>query len=385
MAKITKANQQLAAAHNRALAIKLLQHHGQLSRRQLSQMIGLQNSTLSYIVRELLDKNILRTSGKRQSKTVGQKQVLLEINHELGWAAGISVFAGNISLIYYNAAGQPLARKSVAIPDDIEQLPTVLRKTMNLFLAEYDAPPGKLLGLGFGLPGIVQPETGVILKSADLNLTNYPLREKLSNEFPDVPICTLHDADAAALAENAHGSARDLHSFIYLMISIIRKNNGFSLEGYGSSIHLDGQHQTGFNHAAGEIDHRLYPKYDKIITQDHLDTLADPSGQLDDTLLDYADQLLTSLAIISNLLDPQAFVLGTNFPLKNQQLLNFLNKNLPAQLIPVPDRVINIQYAKLGEEAVCQGAALAALEQSIVKLSTADFTDASNPITPLII
>src|SRR5579875_2955018 len=96
---VAGSNHKTAAQWNRALVLRLVRQQKTLSRRQISQITGLRGSTLTYIVRELLDKRVLRTVGKMNSKAVGQKQVLLDANPDLGYFLGFSLRPNEAKLV----------------------------------------------------------------------------------------------------------------------------------------------------------------------------------------------------------------------------------------------------------------------------------------------
>ena len=70
-------NQQSAAVYNRLLIIKLLRKHRQLTRTQLAEYTQLQNSTMSYIIRDFINRGIVIESGKRESGAGNKKQTYL--------------------------------------------------------------------------------------------------------------------------------------------------------------------------------------------------------------------------------------------------------------------------------------------------------------------
>src|SRR5437868_6936758 len=64
-----------------------------------------------------------------------------------------------------------------------------------------------ILGLGLGLPGLVDVSTGTLLFSPNLGWTGLPLRRLLEAKFP-FPIYIDNEANLAALGESYFGAAR---------------------------------------------------------------------------------------------------------------------------------------------------------------------------------
>ena len=84
-------NQQSAAYYNRQQVLRLLRIHRGLSRIQLAQHTQLQNSTMSYIVRDFLKRGVLVEGDKIEGGAGFKKQTMLQVNPKLGWVIGIVV------------------------------------------------------------------------------------------------------------------------------------------------------------------------------------------------------------------------------------------------------------------------------------------------------
>lgn len=103
-----------------------------------------------------------------------------------------------------------------------------------------------ILGIGISVPGPCNPETGVVVAPPNLaGWHNVPLADILAKEF-QVPAYVGNDANVAALAEAAMGSAKGYRHSIYLTVST----------GIGSGIINDGKlilGQTGIGNEAGHM------------------------------------------------------------------------------------------------------------------------------------
>ena len=73
------------------------------------------------------------------------------------------------------------------------------------------------LGLGVGLPGLIDSKRGVLRHSGNLRLTNYPVKSKLE-KFTKVPIKIGNDADIATLAELHFGAGKKYQNFLLISI-----------------------------------------------------------------------------------------------------------------------------------------------------------------------
>jgi glucokinase len=108
--------------------------------------------------------------------------------------------------------------------------------------------PGNLVGVGVGVPGIVDPTTGTVAHGVNLGFPGAPtpLAQLLSAELAGVPVQVENDLNVAALgAAEVIGSSADL-AFLALGT------------GLAAGLLLDGRLRRGAFGAAGEIGHIPY-------------------------------------------------------------------------------------------------------------------------------
>jgi glucokinase-like ROK family protein len=100
------------------------------------------------------------------------------------------------------------------------------------------------LGLGLGVPGLVNARQGNLIIAPNLHWRDVPLRLMWNQRF-HLPIYIENEANLAALGEYYFGVARGVENFIYLSSGI----------GLGGGIVIDGKLFRGSNGYAGEIGH----------------------------------------------------------------------------------------------------------------------------------
>jgi glucokinase len=101
-------------------------------------------------------------------------------------------------------------------------------------------------GVGLGIPGLVDPETGMGIASVNMNWSNVPVRAELE-ALLSLPCFIENDVRAAALAELTYGAGRGKTDLIYLSIGT----------GIASTAILGGKALTGASLLAGEIGHAV--------------------------------------------------------------------------------------------------------------------------------
>jgi predicted NBD/HSP70 family sugar kinase len=369
MIAATKSNQSTSAAANRRMAMLLFRQHKTLSRIQLSQMTGLRGSTLTYIVREMLDKKLLRTAGRRESTLVGKKQILLEINPQLGHVLGIELRSQATYIVLHDASGAFLDELTLPGKPDLSTLPDTLYHAVQSWFAKRGTPPGDLLGLGLGIPGVVDTHRGIVLLSTPFQAANLPLADPLTQRF-GAPTFLDHNVNLAALAEAQSGAAQNLTDFIAYTVNPTPTPTGVDFKSYGAAIYLRGELYRGTHYAAGELDIGMTPPDGLTGTLADLASLAAPDAPLSPFLESLARNVGFSIAHIANLLDPQAVILGGDQPITNHSFLTNVQAALDTRLLKIANRSIPIKQAALATRAVAQGAALAAADQARLTLAS---------------
>ena len=109
---------------------------------------------------------------------------------------------------------------------------------------------GKLLGAGIGVPGIIDMQTGMLRKSANLpGWEDYPVRAEIEHRlgFPKnaARVVLENDANVAALGEQWLGAARGVPN-----VAVVTLGTGI-----GGGIVLGGKIWHGMNGMAGEFGH----------------------------------------------------------------------------------------------------------------------------------
>jgi glucokinase len=104
---------------------------------------------------------------------------------------------------------------------------------------------GKLLGAGVGIPGIIDMQTGMLRKSANLpGWADYPVRAEIEGRL-QTRVVLENDANVAALGEQWLGAARDTANMAVVTLGT----------GIGGGVVLDGKIWHGMNGMAGEFGH----------------------------------------------------------------------------------------------------------------------------------
>ena len=111
-------------------------------------------------------------------------------------------------------------------------------------LHKYGNSP-TLLGIGIGVPGIIDIKSGMVIESPNLpDWTDYPVRTEIEQRLKTVVILE-NDANVAALGEKWLGAAKDFDDMAMLTLGT----------GVGGGLVLHGSIWHGMNGMAGEFGH----------------------------------------------------------------------------------------------------------------------------------
>lgn len=110
--------------------------------------------------------------------------------------------------------------------------------------AARSAGDRRVLGVGVGVAGQVDPETGTVSYAPNLDWRDYPLRERLE-EGLEMPVAVLNDVQAATYGEWVHGAGRGVQELVCLFVGT----------GVGGGIVSRGRLLQGCTGSAGELGH----------------------------------------------------------------------------------------------------------------------------------
>jgi len=106
---------------------------------------------------------------------------------------------------------------------------------------------GELRGIGIGVPGIIDMDTGMMRESPNLpGWSEFPVRAEIEKRL-GTPVILENDANAAALGEKWLGAGRDQESLCMFTLGT----------GVGGGLVFDGKIWHGNNGMAGELGHTV--------------------------------------------------------------------------------------------------------------------------------
>jgi predicted NBD/HSP70 family sugar kinase len=385
--------------YNELNVLRFIKHHGPISRAEISKKQHISKAGISEIVARLIDQDYISETGVGNStQRGGRRPILLTFNQQAGYVIAIEIkrsFA-KASLIDMNATIHDTRVVSFHTGCKMDE---VLQKIFPAIHEMLDADwvkQSKAIGLGIGIPGLIDYEGGCIKLSDSLkSWENYPIRKKFEKEFR-IPTIIENDVKTLALGECLFGKGIEHQNLVNLWIG----------DGIGAGIILNGSLLRGVTASAGEVGYDelgfhvrtvsefplLYNgqrRFGDILSNRWLTSAAcaalknGQSSELDannlspDLIVSAAENgdplalallkeygsLLGILCInLINTLNIELLVICGKILAKSDILLKFVREKVSKDLLSVPAHAVQIVSSGIKEDGVVLGAAGLVLE-----------------------
>lgn len=370
---------------------------GPISRVQIHQLTNLRRTTVSALVRQLLEEGKLAEAGRADNR-LGRKQVLLRINETRGYIAAIEfdderVVAGLLDLspcIVYRTEEPTDCREGM--DGLVRQLKSCVRKV----LRQGTVSPGSLVGIGVADPGFVNSRQGVTLTSSIIDFwKNVPLRRIFEEEF-GVPTLVESRTRAKTIAERMRGAGEELDNLVYVDYGT----------GVGAGIVVDGRLLYGQDCGAGELGHMhvfkggpacrcgsigcleaiagaaaIKARMRKALGEGAVSEALSLAGGrpegislwmilsaarsgdkiASNIVADITQYLGLALANLVNLFNPSAVILDKSLEVAGEGLLDQIRQVIRRQALTSSSEHLALMFGKLGDDCGLLGAALVVL------------------------
>jgi predicted NBD/HSP70 family sugar kinase len=240
LAELQLASSETARIINRGIVLELIRTSQPISRADLARRSGLGRSTVSQIVGQLIEENLVR-EGAMGSLPRGRRPTMIGLNGSLV-AIAVDIHPKQASVALVDLNGRLLSRRPVPISSDPAASMRLIIDCMQRI--RPTAPDASPEGVGISLPGRVNPATQRLVFAPNLKWPDFDIR-KLVETRMGLPVMMENDATACMLAELTFARMDGVRDAVLVAVA----------EGIGTCILANGQLLSGHNGMAGEFGH----------------------------------------------------------------------------------------------------------------------------------
>lgn len=244
--------QQLLRHINRVALLRLLRDTPGLSRADLAERSGLTRSTVSLLTQGLIEEGWVAEDAAEATGALGRRPTPLRLDGRRFALVGAELAPDGLRVVAAGVQGELLHDEAHALPSrEPEAVALLLREqVVSVVLRAQREQRRQVLGVGVGLPGAVDPFSGLLRVAPNFGWRDWPVVAPLQDALAqagagELPVLAQNEADIAAIGEMEFGPRPIGSPLVYVSCGI----------GLGSGIVVDDSLFTGAAGAAGEIGH----------------------------------------------------------------------------------------------------------------------------------
>jgi predicted NBD/HSP70 family sugar kinase len=237
---------------NRMALVRQLCARPGLSRADLATSVGLTKSTVSLLVRELLEEGWLVEREIVATGDLGRRPTPLFIDPTRLLLLGAEVGVDAVRVVATSLTGEILATavSSHGASKTAKACIAILATALLKVRRQLDGAAHQIIGIGVGLPGGVDEASGFLNFAPNLGWRDVAFRELLSEKLggsalEGVPLFVQNEADVAALGEMEFNPSQASDPLLYVSIN----------QGVGAGVIVGDRLLTGSRGFAGEVGH----------------------------------------------------------------------------------------------------------------------------------
>ena len=351
---------------NRARVLRAIGLNRGISRVDVATRLGLDKSTVTLIVNQLMHLGILIEidDGKTMLRR-GRRPVSLAINKEYGAVLGLELQARAYRAVALNLAGQVIHSEQGAMDLTDGQLVEGFCDITTGLLETLKGMGIPVLGVGVGISGVVNFHEGVVYHSIPLNI-HEPLAftEQVGWDL-DVPVFIENDANCIAWGELAFHKPLLLNDIMCVLLQQWNRDQTPDYSGglgVGFGVVIGGKVFHGRQYSVGEFRSLNWQEANKgqfSLSDEDLARIG-----LDDRVFErFARELASHVALFVNMLNLSHVVITGALEGDHGQLITIIQEEIQGNW-PYPEPVdCEVLTSALGDDAVAYGAAGMFLER----------------------
>ncbi|MGD0442730.1 MAG: ROK family protein [Edaphobacter sp.] len=240
LAYVELASSENARDINRDIVLEIIRSQQPVARADLARSSGLQPSTISAIVEQLISEKWV-SEGAMARRPRGRPSTLLSLNDAMViLVADVRPHQAIVALVDLN--GRFLAREAVPLVSEPARSVTKIVQCMQSMQAAHS--DRSFEGIGISMPGRVDPETQRLILAPNLKWSDYDIKGAIEEQM-QLQVELANAANACLLSELWSGRLDGIRNAVLITVS----------EGIGGAILANGQIITSRSGLAGEFGH----------------------------------------------------------------------------------------------------------------------------------
>ena len=371
---------------NRAAVLWELYLSQQATRQDLSAITGLSAASVTSVIRDLIDEGVVIETGLAEPDG-GRPRVHLGMNPDYGYVIGVDVGETRTRVELFDLTMAERAKAEYPLDPyqhDVDKVVEQILSGLTAVLADSGVDPAKVLGVGVGVPGIIEHGAEVLVHGQTYGWDAVPL-ERLLRAGTSLPLHFDNGAKTMGQAEHWFGAGRGTRNAVVILIG----------SGVGASLLSDGTSYRGAAASAAEFGHvtvvtdgrrcrcgltgcleayagaeAILERYgrpmaggDQEAAMAELMSAAQAPGRAADILEETCEYLGAGIGTLINLLNPERIILGGWAGLLlGGTLLPAILEAAREHSLRHPFAATTIELGQLGPWAVALGAATLPME-----------------------
>lgn len=231
---------------NLSAVLQLVHGRGALSRSEIGARTGLTRSTVTALVQELLDLQLVCEASVKPTGRAGRPSLGVAADDRVvALSVSADPHAVSVALVGLGGAVHSRVRHDLAKPPNPRRFAQITSALVDGMRADIDRHY-RLVGAGVAVPGLVD-SGGTVLLSPSLGWRRENLAHRLADAI-GMPVTVGNDTSVGAMAETRFGVGRGVDNVLYL---------SGSSNGIGGGLVLDGALVRGTSGFAGEFGHTV--------------------------------------------------------------------------------------------------------------------------------
>ncbi len=242
MARLRRGSPALIRDLNRSAVLALIGDAGPIARVEIARRLALSPATVTEVTRQLVEEGLVRVVDQAPSNG-GRPPLLLGLVAEAAHALGVKIAPDHLAIVRVNLDGEILSRSDRSFDATDSTAIEDLAICLGQLVQGAEGQQRKLLGIGLGVPGIVDAQRGIV-EAPILGWQHVALGPTLRDQL-GLPVLIDNDVNTLAVAERLYGRGREADHFLTVTIG----------RGVGLGIVVGGDLYRGARGGAGEFGH----------------------------------------------------------------------------------------------------------------------------------